>query len=221
MRRVTIGLITVFVILLGVFIVYPFTSYHLLEKYSVSNDGTIVTSENGQVYLYDNSMALEAVSLGKRIGRTNNSGTVYEIKGQPNHDWIAFNSTDEMGITQIVHKKQVKPFEIDDKKIKQLRLVENKGLKQALGVAVASTEKTDILEELKSTIGETGKPESISSSNILSLQMLFDEYKGIAYVDFAIISEDNTVYISKFNDENLVKAGPLLSNWILKNAPKH
>jgi hypothetical protein len=114
--------------------------------------------------------------------------------------------TSEMTITQIFHKKQIEHFLISNKSIGKIRLLENKGVRQAFGISVASTTEQTILKELNNTLGNTGKTQKINSDNIVSLQILFDGYKGIAYVNYAIITDKHEVYISGVNDENLIKA---------------
>lgn len=218
MKRTIIRIILSLVIIVVGFITYRIVSCSALEKYTVSNNGQSITNKSGQEYVSDTY--LEAISLGKEIGKTDDGGSVYEIKGQPEHDWVAFNMTSEMTITQIFHKKQIEQFSISNKSIAKIRLLENKGLRQAFGISVASTTEQTILEELNNTLGDTGKTQKINSDNIVSLQILFDGYKGIAYVNYAIITDKHEVYMSGVNDDNLIKAGPLLSKWVLDNAPK-
>ena len=222
MNRKSTGGIIFLVLIIGTFITYQCIRYSSIEKYIVSNDGTVITSGKGQQYVSGgvDFMSLKAVFPGKQIGKTDDSGAVYEIKGQPGLDWVAFDITDEMSITELYHKKQIKPFSLLDKKIKSIRLVGNKGFKQAIGLDIVSSKEQPMLKELNNTINQTYKPQNVKFNNIVSLQLLLDEYKGIAYVIFANITPDNKVFVSKVNGDNSVRAGALLSKWVLKNAPK-
>ncbi|GFP76230.1 hypothetical protein [Clostridium fungisolvens] len=221
MRKTAIIISGTLVLLISIFVGYRVVKYYSANNYTISEDGNTIISKNGQQYVHDNSdLWLEAIATDKQIGKINDSGSVYSLKDQPNLDWIAVNITDEMAITQIYHKKGVNDFSIGNKNIKQIRLIENKGLKQAIGTAVASTEEKDILEELSESLSKSKIKQQITSENIMSLQILFDAYKGISYDINVLIDDDKKVYLSEGNEDNVVKAGPLVTNWILQKYSK-
>lgn len=219
MRKTAIIISGTLLLLISLFVGYRAVKYYSADNYTISEDGSIIISKNGQKYVHDSSdLWLEAIATDKQIGKINDSGSVYSLKDQPNLDWIAVNTTDEMAITQIYHKKDINDFSIVNKDIKQIRLIENKGLKQAVGKAVAKTEEKNILKELSESFGKGKTKQQITSKNIMSLQLLFDDYKGISYDINVVISDDKQVYLSEINEDNVVKAGPLLTNWVLEKS---
>lgn len=219
MRKTAILISGTLVLLISIFIGYRVVKYYSADNYTISEDGNTIISKSGQQYVHDNSdLWLEAIATDKQIGKIDDSGSVYSLKDQPNLDWIAVNTTDEMAITQIYHKKDVNDFSIVNKDIKQIRLIENKGLKQAVGKAVATTGEKNILKELSESFSKTKTKQQITSKNIMSLQLLFDEYKGISYDINVIISDDKQVYLSEINEDSVVKAGPLMTNWVLNKS---
>jgi hypothetical protein len=197
------------------FFLYNIISYSLLENYTLTKNGQVLKSENGQYYVPDQSFSVAAVAQGRQIGQTENSGAVYGIKGQPRHDWIVYDSQGEMSIAQVFHRKQVQSFSPRSKKVVNVRMVENAGAKQALGMGIASSKNRAMLHELAETIMKKGKVEKVTSDQVMSLQMAFKDYKGLAYVYYVIIKDQKKVYLSKVNDNQLIKAGPLLSEWVL------
>jgi hypothetical protein len=215
MRKILIGIISLSVLVAVGFFLYKIISYSLLESYTLSKNGQVLKSENGQYYVPDRSFSVAAVSQGGQIGQTENSGAVYEIKGQPRHDWIVYEAQGEMSITQVFHRKQVKPLSPSSKKIVNVRMMETAGIKQALGMGTASSKNRIMLHELAEAIVKKGKVEKVTSDQVMSLQMTFKEYKGLAYVYYVIITDQKKVYLSKVNDNQLIKAGPLLSEWVL------
>lgn len=221
MKKTAILISGTLVLLISIFVGYRVVKHYSSDNYTISEYGDTITSKNGQEYVHDNSdLWLEAIATDKQIGKINDSGSVYSLKDQPNLDWIAVNTTDEMAITQIYHKKDINDFSIVNKDIKKIRLIENKGLKQAVGKAIATTEEKNILKELSESFSRTKTKQQITSKNIMLLQLFFDEYKGISYDINVIISDDKQVYLSNINEDNVVKAGPLVTNWILQQYSK-
>ncbi|GFZ29949.1 hypothetical protein CSC2_04750 [Clostridium zeae] len=219
MRKKVILISGTLILLISIFVGYRLVKYYSTDNYTISEDGNTIISKSGQKYVHDNSeLWLEAIATDKQIGKVNDSGSVYSLKDQPNLDWIAVNITDEMSITQIYHKKEINDFSIGNKNIKQIRLIENKGLKQAIGRSVATTEDKNILQELSDSFSKAKTKQQITSKNIMSLQLLFDDYKGISYDINVAISDDKQVYLSDINEDNVVKAGPLVTNWVLEKS---
>ncbi|GKU25074.1 hypothetical protein [Clostridium folliculivorans] len=221
MKKTAILISGTLVLLISIFVGYRAVRYYSADNYTISEDGNTIISKSGQEYVHDNSdLWLEAIATDKQIGKISDSGSVYSLKDESNLDWVAVNTTDEMTITQIYHKKEINDFSIVNKDIKQIRLIENKGLKQAVGKAVATTEEKNILKELSESLSKAKTKQQITSKNIMSLQLLFDDYKGIFYDINVIISDDKQVYLSDINEDNVVKAGPLVTNWILQQYSK-
>ncbi|MBK1813274.1 hypothetical protein JHL18_21870 [Clostridium sp. YIM B02505] len=215
MRKTAIIISGTLIFLISIFLGYRVIKFYSTDNYTISEDGSIITSKSGQKYVHDNSdLWLEAIATDKQIGKINDSGSIYSLKDQPNLDWIAVNTTDEMVLTQIYHKKEINDFSIINKTIKQIRLIENKGLKQAVGKAVATTEEKSILKELSESFSKAKTKQQITSKNIMSLQLLFDDYKGISYDINVVLTDDKQVYLSEINEDNVVKAGPLVTNWV-------
>lgn len=219
MRKIIIGSIIAILLVGGGISGYELSSYLSIEKYRLSKDDQALTSGKGRHYVADQPLSVVAVSKGKQIGRTENFGAVYEIKGQPQHDWVVFNQQSEMSFDQVYHLKKVKPFSPLDQRIQTVRMMENAGIKQALGMSIAATKNRAMLQELAETISKKRKMEKVKSEQIFSLQMTFREYKGLAYVYYAMITDHKKVYLSEVNDNRLIQASPLVSKWVLQHAP--
>ncbi|MDD7793090.1 hypothetical protein [Clostridium sp. 'White wine YQ'] len=198
---------------------YGYIKSNALEKFTVSQDGKVLTDGNGQEYILDKDFctSLEAISFQKEFGRTNSDGKIYEIDGQADHNWIVFSASDEMSIPNLYHKKEINSFSLSQEGINEIRLISNKGVKQSLGVPISTTSDSNIIKEFSSSISESGSPQEIKLDRIMSLQILSKEYAGIAYRINIIITNDNNVFLSKDNGNNFILAGNFLSNWILSN----
>jgi hypothetical protein len=196
---------------------YAYIKSTALEKFTLSQNGNVLRDENGQEYILDNSFctSLESTSFQKEFGKTNSDGIIYEIDGQEDHNWIAFSASSEMSILSLYHKKEISSFSLSKDNINEIRLISNKGLKQSLGVPIATTSDKDIIKDFSSNITEAGSPQEIKLDKIMSLQVSSKEYAGIAYRINIIITNDNKVFLSKDNGNNFILAGNSLSKWII------
>ncbi|MBL4932238.1 hypothetical protein [Clostridium paridis] len=216
MKKVIVILVLSLLISIGG-ISYGYIKSTALEKFTVSQDGNVLTDENGQEYILDKDFctSLEAISFQKEFGKTNSDGKIYEIDGQEDHNWIAFSASSEMSILSLYHKKEISSFSLSKDDINEIRLISNKGVKQSLGVPISTTSDSNIIKEFSSSITESGSPQEIKLDKIMSLQILSKEYAGIAYRINIVITNDNKVFLSKDDGSNFILAGNSLSKWIL------
>ncbi|GFP76579.1 hypothetical protein [Clostridium fungisolvens] len=209
------------IVLVASFIVYQIKNRHDIEPYTVLEGGQGIENISGQIYV--NGPLVEPVSvLGKQIGETANKGRIYEIKGQPNHDWIVYLDSDEMPLREIMRKKQVEPVSIANKDFSKIRIMDIKGFKQAVGIASASTSNKDILKELKDSVNGKSIDKKVDLKNYSSFQVLSDEFKGLAFYLGVEIDNDGKIYISESDEKGerkFFEVGPKLSKW-LKDHPQ-
>lgn len=194
---------------------YLAVSYKNLETYTFDEGTQLLTNSKGTTYrnLQEQFMNYEAIKPGKQIGKFGSSGSVYEIKGQENHDWVYVDDGSEMNIQEVRIREGVEAIPLEKLKPTKVEIVPNKGFQKSMGATV----NQGIINEIMMTL-MNGKEKFLKKvdGDINSIWLEDPRMKGIAYVQDVLVTNDyKHVYVADVNMNLWYEVTGPAKKWIL------